>query len=63
MPEVNWKIVGVADYNGDTKPDLLWRNSVSGENVVWWMNGVVRTGAAALLTVADVAWRVATGSE
>lgn len=35
----NWKIVGVDDFNGDGKPDLLWRNATTGRNVVWYMNG------------------------
>ena len=32
--------VGVADFNGDTKPDLIWRNSVTGQNAVWYMDGL-----------------------
>ena len=27
------------DFNADGKPDILWRHAVSGENVVWFMNG------------------------
>ena len=27
------------DFNGDGKPDLLWRHDISGQNVVWFMNG------------------------
>jgi hypothetical protein len=26
----NWSIVGTADFNGDGKSDLLWRDSNSG---------------------------------
>jgi hypothetical protein len=28
------------DFNGDQKPDLVWRHDFSDENVVWFMNGV-----------------------
>ena len=39
------------DVNGDARSDLLWRNTVTGQNIGWLMNG---------LTVdfkADVIWR------
>lgn len=28
-----------ADYNGDCKADILWRNTQDGENAMWLMNG------------------------
>lgn len=39
----NWKVVGAANYGGDSSPlvawnDLLWRNATSGKLVVWRMN-------------------------
>jgi hypothetical protein len=35
----NWQIKGVADFNHDDTPDLLWRDGSSGQNVVWFMGG------------------------
>jgi hypothetical protein len=35
-----WRVVGAADFTGEGKPDLLWRNSTNGSNVIWKMNGV-----------------------
>jgi hypothetical protein len=35
MADQNWKIVGVADFNGDGKSDLLWRNTATGANTIW----------------------------
>jgi len=29
----------VGDFNGDGRADILWRNSSTGENYVWLMNG------------------------
>ena len=36
----DWKAVTVGDYNLDGNPDILWQNSVSGESVVWYLNGI-----------------------
>ncbi len=46
-----WQIVGVGDFNGDGFPDILWRNPATGENYVWFMNGVNYGSGAALPTV------------
>jgi hypothetical protein len=40
------------DFDGDGKPDILWRNSSTGEVMVWYMNGVTYT-AAMLDSVTD----------
>jgi hypothetical protein len=37
----------VADFDGDGKADLLWRNSTTGGVVLWTMNGT---------SVANTAW-------
>jgi hypothetical protein len=38
VPDVNWQVVGTDDFNRDGIADILWRNNVSGENVIWQMN-------------------------
>ncbi|MFH0998258.1 MAG: hypothetical protein V1844_22560 [Pseudomonadota bacterium] len=45
------------DFNGDGKPDILWRNTSTGENCIWYMNGATRTGGDYLLKVADLNWK------
>jgi hypothetical protein len=37
-----WTIVGIGDFNGDGKSDILWRDS-TGTEVIWFMNGSVTT--------------------
>jgi hypothetical protein len=56
----NWAIVGVADFNGDSKPDILWRNTSTGQKFVWYMNGATWTGQSAdlLPTVSDPNWKI-----
>src|SRR5437773_7624943 len=36
--------VARADFNGDGRADILWRNSSTGENYLWLMNGTTITG-------------------
>jgi RHS repeat-associated protein len=57
--DFDWQIEGSPDLNADGKPDILWRNYVTGENYVWYMNGTVMTGGAHLATEADTNWRIA----
>jgi hypothetical protein len=51
-----------ADFAGDGKADVLWRNSITGQNAIWQMNGATVSASALIATVADTGWRmVATG--
>jgi hypothetical protein len=49
---------GGADFNNDGKPDILWRNTSSGENYIWYMNGAAVTAGGVLPTVADQNWKI-----
>jgi FtsP/CotA-like multicopper oxidase with cupredoxin domain len=59
VPDFNWKIVGTGDFNGDGKVDILWRNGTSGENVLWYMNGVTFVSYEFLLSATDPNWDIA----
>ncbi len=56
--DINWKIVAIADFNNDGKPDILWRHQVNGQNEVWFMDGVTYSGSASIQTVSDTNWRI-----
>ena len=60
VPDTNWKIVAVGDYNADGHNDIVWRHATTGENVVWLMEGVKRLAAVATSpsAVSDAAWRI-----
>lgn len=64
-PDLNWVMVSAADFDGDNKKDdLLWRNSVTGENAIWNLeDGELRTGANSgtdfIIPLADLNWRIA----
>lgn len=34
---LDWDIVGAVDWDQDSRPDILWQNSVTGQRVVWFM--------------------------
>lgn len=43
----NWKVVSTGDFNGDSHTDILWQHRLTGNMVVWFMFGVVRTSTGA----------------
>ena len=59
VADLNWKVGGVGDFNGDGKADIVWRNRSTGENYVYLMNGTTIAGEASLRTVVDLNWQVA----
>ncbi|UBF23766.1 pre-peptidase C-terminal domain-containing protein [Kovacikia minuta CCNUW1] len=56
----NWHAEGVADFNGDDRPDLLWRDYATGNNVVWFMGGTSSTSVVSSASLSRVAtnWRI-----
>ena len=61
IADPTWSVVGVADFNGDGKLDLLWENTTSGLLAVWYLQGTTVSSAALLNpnSVPDTTWRVA----
>ena len=47
------------DLDGDGRADLLWRNTASGQNAAWLMDGANPRAYPWLPTVAEAAWQVA----
>jgi serralysin len=63
MPDPSWNIVGIGDFNGDGKSDILWRNT-SGTLIDWTMNGsqVASTQEVTLQgspATPDASWQIA----
>jgi hypothetical protein len=59
VTDLNWKVGGTGDFNGNGWPDILWRYYGSGgKNLVWYMQGATRTGTASLPAITDLNWRI-----
>jgi hypothetical protein len=65
VSDPHWEIVGTADFNGDAKTDILWRQRATGDNVIWFMDGTVRAdttlppGSVFLPKALPLDWRIA----
>jgi hypothetical protein len=54
-----WAIVGVADFNNDGKPDLIWRNATTGWVTIWFLDGAMWIGYADVLpAISDPNWKI-----
>jgi hypothetical protein len=60
VPDANWQIVGKGDFDGDGKDDILWRNSSTGQNYIYFLDGAtLKPTEGFIRTVADQNWQVA----
>lgn len=60
VPDLNWKVRGVGDTNGDGYADLIWQNIGTGGLAVWYMYGVsvLESQWMSIGAVPDANWAV-----
>jgi chitodextrinase len=52
------RLVG-SDFNSDRKSDILWRNTATGENTIWLMNGATVSAGVSTNALADLNYGIA----
>ena len=50
--------LGINDFNGDNKSDILWRNAGSGQIYIWLMDGTSISSQASPGAVDDLNWEI-----
>ncbi len=58
LVDAGWNATHTGDFNHDGRNDLVWRNTTTGANVIWLMQGAEVSSRAALPTV-DPTWSIA----
>ena len=60
VSDLNWRIVGAGDLNGDGHADLLWQHQTNGLISAWLMNGTTLASGVLLSPgqVADTQWKI-----
>jgi hypothetical protein len=52
----NWQFIGIGDFDGDLKADVLWHNTATGQNYIFFMNGTSASSEGFTKTTPDLAW-------
>ncbi len=58
ISDLDWKIRGVGDVNGDDMADLIWQHRGTGDVSVWLMNGTTMMAGVPVGRVADSDWTI-----
>ncbi|MCW3098268.1 MAG: hypothetical protein JWL77_3886 [Chthonomonadaceae bacterium] len=57
-PVAGWKVVGVGDFNGDGKSDLVFQNQTTNQVAIWFMNNYVYVGGVLMPFTPPTGWTV-----
>ena len=58
--DVAWQMVGIGDFNGDNKADIILQNTTTGQRTVWLMNGTTLSSSVNFNPerVSDTNWKI-----
>jgi hypothetical protein len=54
VSDTDWEIRAVADFNGDTQPDLVWQHKTNGRIAVWFMSAGALLSGSGFATLSGV---------
>ncbi len=58
IPDLNWHIDAIADFDDDGDSDLLLRHYTTGLTQIWFMNNNVKTSSVMLPRIPDLDWQI-----
>jgi hypothetical protein len=58
LGDVNWKLRGTGDFTYDGIPDLVWQHELSGQILLWVMNGANATAAINMPSPGVGVWKI-----
>ncbi len=53
-----WTVAAVADLDRDGNQEILWRNTVTGQNLIWYLQGTSPVPDGVLTISAGLDWDV-----
>lgn len=56
VTNLDWKVAGIGDFDGDMYSDILWRNVANGSNVIWLHGSELHPWAVPAVT--NLAWQI-----
>jgi ELWxxDGT repeat protein len=58
--DLDWVAAGTGDFDGDGRTDIVWRNGLSGQNAIWFLEGtsLLRGSLTDPPVLADTRWRI-----
>ncbi len=57
-PNTAWKVIAAADFNGDGKTDILYRNDSTGQVYILLMNGTSIAEQGLVYTEPNLSWKI-----
>ena len=58
IPSSGWHVVGVGDFDGDGKSDLVFQNQTTNQVAIWLMSGPIYQGGVLMPYVPPDGWKV-----
>ncbi len=58
LGDTNWQLRGTGDFTGDGQADLVWQHDVTGQPLLWVMNGAFAESSILMSTPGVGEWKI-----